>query len=99
MDFEVPYLYAEHLEMVEPGTLQAFQLFLQQIKPSMIEHAEAMYCDNQVRLGTFLTYLDRIYCAYNSGLDSNGRMRILYSKPSKLPGALVKLQQIQSRFP
>lgn len=91
MDFEVPYLYAEWLDQRKPGSLAAFQSFLLAIKPLILEQATMVYVANPDRLTTFRNYVGRIYSALFSGLDSVGRMKMLYKTPSKLPGALRKL--------
>lgn len=69
-----------------------------EVKPIIVVNAELSYGSrNKDRFETFKIYLNRIYHAYFSGKDSDGRMNILYNGISN-PKVMLRLRQIKEQL-
>jgi hypothetical protein len=79
----LPFLYVEIFDGIKPGSLESFKNYMQGAKHDIVMSATLTYGPNNTsRLETFKIYVERIYRAYFSGLNSQGRMNILYNNIS-----------------
>lgn len=97
IDFEIPFWYVERLDEKQPGCLQAFRAYLHSKREEILKHGQETYANDPKRLETYVSYLNRIYSAYDEGANSEQRIKILYGKKSfrmnkLLEGILARLR-------